>query len=50
MGSGTTGEACINLKRRFIGVEIDKKFFETAQERIQKTCSHMASNFIIFTS
>jgi len=36
MGSGTTGEACVNLKRRFIGVEINKEFFETAQERIQK--------------
>lgn len=34
MGSGTTGEACINLRRRFIGIELDKKYFEIAEIRI----------------
>jgi site-specific DNA-methyltransferase (adenine-specific) len=35
MGSGSTGVACINLGRRFIGVEIDPKYFDVACERIE---------------
>ena len=34
MGSGTTGVACVNLGRKFIGVERDADHFGTAQERI----------------
>ena len=34
MGSGTTGVACINTERKFIGIEIDKDYFEIAQKRI----------------
>jgi DNA modification methylase len=34
MGSGTTGVACKNLNRDFIGVEKDKKYFKIAKERI----------------
>lgn len=34
MGSGTTGVACKELKRNFIGIEIDKKYFDIAKERI----------------
>lgn len=34
MGSGTTGVACVELGRKFIGIEIDGKYFETAKERI----------------
>ena len=34
MGSGTTGVACKNLNRNFIGVEIDEKYFEIATVRI----------------
>lgn len=34
MGSGTTGLACKNLNRNFIGVEIDKKYFDIAEKRI----------------
>ena len=37
MGSGTTGEACINTKRKFIGVEMDKEIFEIAENRLNKT-------------
>ncbi len=37
MGSGTTGVACKNLNRNFIGIELDKGYFDIAQERIQKT-------------
>ena len=34
MGSGTTGVACANLGRRFIGIEKDDKYFNMANERI----------------
>lgn len=36
MGSGTTGVACKNLNRNFIGIELDKKYFEMAKERIEE--------------
>lgn len=35
MGSGTTGVACANLGRRFIGIEIERKYFDIACERIE---------------
>ena len=35
MGSGTTGVACMNLGRRFIGIEIEPKYFDIACERIE---------------
>ena len=35
MGSGTTGLACKNLNRRFIGIEKDEKYFEIARARIE---------------
>ncbi len=34
MGSGTTGVACVNTGRKFIGMEMDVKYFEIAQQRI----------------
>ncbi|AUR96531.1 DNA methylase [Vibrio phage 1.226.O._10N.261.48.E5] len=34
MGSGTTGVACKNLNRSFIGIELDKGYFDIAMERI----------------
>lgn len=34
MGSGTTGVACKNLNRNFIGIESDKNYFEISQNRI----------------
>lgn len=36
MGSGSTGVACMNLKRRFLGIEKDKKHFGTACKRIEE--------------
>jgi len=35
MGSGTTGVACKNLSRRFIGIELDPNYFQIAQQRIE---------------
>ena len=35
MGSGTTGVACKNLNRKFIGIELDKNYFNIAKERIE---------------
>lgn len=36
MGSGTTGVACKNLNRNFIGIEKDEKYFEIAKNRINQ--------------
>ena len=35
MGSGTTGIACLNAGRDFIGIEKDQKYFEIARNRIE---------------
>lgn len=35
MGSGTTGVACRNLNRNFIGIELDENYFNLAKERIE---------------
>ena len=34
LNNGTTGVACKNLNRNFIGIELDEKYFEIAKERI----------------
>lgn len=36
MGSGSTGVACVNAGRRFIGMELDKGYFDTAVKRIEE--------------
>ena len=40
MGSGTTGIACLNTNRKFIGIELDEKYFEIARNRIQDIVSN----------
>lgn len=35
MGSGTTGVACVKLGRRFIGIEIDERYFDIACKRVR---------------
>lgn len=37
MGSGTTGVACVNTGRKFIGIERDENYFQVAKERIEST-------------
>ena len=36
MGSGSTGVACVNTKRNFIGIELDDKYFSIAEQRIKE--------------
>lgn len=36
MGSGTTGVACVKLGRKFIGIELDEKYFDIACKRIEE--------------
>ena len=36
MGSGTTGVACVNTNRNFIGIELNKMYFEMAKNRIKE--------------
>ena len=36
MGSGSTGVACLNTNRNFIGIELDDKYFEIAKQRINE--------------
>ena len=37
MGSGSTGVACVNTSRDFIGIELDEKYFKIAEGRIKDT-------------
>jgi site-specific DNA-methyltransferase (adenine-specific) len=46
MGSGTTGVACVNTGRNFIGVEIDKGYYEIAQRRIAEAQAKRAEQLI----
>ena len=42
MGSGTTGVACKNLGRDFIGIELDQGYFDIAQQRIEEAATTTA--------
>jgi site-specific DNA-methyltransferase (adenine-specific) len=44
MGSGTTGVACINTGRNFIGIEQDEKYFAIAEDRIQAAASQVTNS------
>ena len=37
MGSGSTGVACLNTGRKFVGIELDDGYFGIAKERIEKS-------------
>ena len=38
MGSGSTGVACANTNRKFIGIELDENYFNIAKQRIEEAC------------
>ena len=44
MGSGTTGEACMNTNRKFIGIELDENYFNIAKERIENAVNENKIN------
>lgn len=44
MGSGTTGVACVDTNRNFIGIEIDESYFNIAQDRIQNQLAKINTN------
>ena len=37
MGSGSTGVACMNTNRKFIGIELDENYFNIAKNRIENS-------------
>jgi len=41
--NGTTGVACVNTDRKFIGIELDNKYFEIAKKRIEEACQQNAT-------
>lgn len=43
MGSGSTGVACVNTGRKFIGIELEKQYFDTAAERIENAMNETAA-------
>lgn len=44
MGSGSTGVACVNTNRDFIGIEKDDKYFEIAKKRIEEVIHGLSQN------
>jgi site-specific DNA-methyltransferase (adenine-specific) len=44
MGSGSTGIACLNTKRSFIGIELDEAYFGIAQDRIRERMEELNGN------
>jgi site-specific DNA-methyltransferase (adenine-specific) len=49
MGSGTTGVACVGLGRKFIGIEIEPKYFDIACKRIENAVKDQESRLPGFT-
>lgn len=47
MGSGSTGVACVNTNRNFIGIELDKGYFEIAKSRIEQALQNNQIKFEI---
>ena len=41
MGSGSTGVACMNTNRNFIGIELDENYFKIAEQRLKNTIKNI---------
>lgn len=48
MGSGSTGVACMNTGRKFIGIELDKEYFNVAEKRITKVKEQAQEKCLLF--
>lgn len=48
MGAGSTGVACKNLGRDYIGIEIDEKYFNIAKDRIEEKIKEKDTQLNIF--
>ena len=46
MGSGSTGVACVNTNRKFIGIEMDEKYYDIACERIKDVQNEKQSKLL----
>lgn len=46
MGSGSTGVACMNLNRKFIGIELEKEYFDIAEKRIAEASHEKQTRLI----
>ena len=46
MGSGTVGVACVNTDRRFIGIELEEKYFQIAKKRIEDALAEAETDLI----
>ena len=44
MGSGSTGVACANTGRKFIGIELDENYFNIAKERMENAVNENKIN------
>lgn len=47
MGSGSTGVACLNTNRNFIGIELDEGYYKIAKERIESAQSDIKYKKIV---
>jgi DNA modification methylase len=36
MGSGSTGVACVNTRRNFVGIELDENYYSISKKRIEE--------------
>ena len=45
MGSGSTGVACVQEGRNFIGIELGDRYFDTATKRIQEAVDELLNDF-----
>jgi site-specific DNA-methyltransferase (adenine-specific) len=46
MGSGSTGVACVNTNRNFIGIEFDENYFNIAKERVENAVERLSTECI----